>query len=106
MNKLMIPAQFNQIHLSDFAFGELEKILKSAKVTSVLNKDENQSKDIWISEQIIRIHKRYRRAFDFLINKAYYKAWCEFEYTEKLLKQLKRHFIYDKKSYRLWHIEK
>ena len=106
MNKLIIPAQFNQIHLEDFAFDEVSALLVSAKEHALQRGDQMQMKDIWISEQILRIHQRFRKAFYYLVNAAYYKAWCELECTERLLKHLKNHFIYDKKSYRLWHIEK
>lgn len=103
---MLIPPQFNQLHVPDFAFGEVEAMIKTAKAEALAINDQARAKDLWISETIIKIHQYHRRAFQHLLQKAYYKAWCEFESIENYLSELKVHFIYDKRSYHLWHIEK
>lgn len=101
-----IVANLNEIHLGKFSLEELDKLIQTQKLIYVSNNQQKQAKLLWIYQTIIEVHKLYLNAFDLLKNKFYHQAWCQLERIEITLHHLKRHFLYDKKLYLLWHIEK
>jgi hypothetical protein len=101
-----IVAKLNEIHLQLYSLEDFTSELQNIKDEFVKQGNQEQAKLLWIYQTIIEAHRLYINAFHLLKSKAYYQAWCELEKIEIVLNSLKKHFIYDKKQYFLWHIEK
>lgn len=96
----------NKIHLQSFSLENLDVKIQDLKLDFVKNGNQEQAKLLWIYQTIIKIHNQYVTSFNLLKRKSYFEAWCELERIEKMFSSLKKHFIFNKKQYFLWHIEK
>lgn len=106
MKNEQIIEKLNLIDSQSYSLEELDKELQLIKENYVRENNQEQAKQIWIFQTIIEIHKLYRNAFNLLKNKAYYEGWCQLERVEITIGSLKKHFLFDKKQFALWHIEK
>ena len=106
MKNEQIIKKLNLIHDRSYSLEEFDKELQLTKTKYVKDNDQEQSKQIWIFQTIIEIHKLYRNAFNLLKNKSYYEGWCQLERVEIIINSLKKHLLFDKKQFFLWHIEK
>ena len=84
----------------------LQNQIQLIKEEALLVDDQQIAKESWIAQSILQIHLQYRQAFNYLIKKNYYKAWCELERVEIEFYDLKRHFDTTSNSYGLYKIEK
>lgn len=104
-----IISRLNRISLGEDSLDDLDDLkdqLAAVKKKHVDANDEAQAKQIWIFETILDIHQTFRNAFELIKSKSYYEGWCQLERVEIAISSLKRHFIFDKSQYALWHIEK
>jgi hypothetical protein len=106
MKNEQIIEKLNLINSQSYSLEELDKELQLIKANYVKENNQKQAKQIWIYQTIIEIHKLYLNAFTLLKNKSYYEGWCQLERVEITIGSLKRHFMFDKKQFALWHIEK
>jgi SEC-C motif len=106
MKNEQIIEKLNLINSQSFSLEELDKELQWIKENYVKENNQEQAKQIWIFQTIVEIHKLYRNAFNLLKNKGYYEGWCQLERAEIEIKNLKEHFLFDKKKFGIWHIEK
>jgi len=101
-----IELKLNEIHQQNYSLDEFDSDLQTIKDEYVNKDKQDEAKQIWIYQTIIELHKLYINAFKLLKDKEYYKGWCQLERLEITIASLKKHFLYDKKQYNLWHIEK
>ncbi|WP_167612443.1 hypothetical protein [Maribellus sediminis] len=80
--------------------------ITSLKHNYVAKNDDSKSKEYWIYEEIVKIHKNYLEAFKLIQNKEYYKGWCKLENIEISIQFLKPHFPFKDNLYRLSQIER
>lgn len=101
-----IELKLKEIHNQKYSLEEFDKELQAIKEDYVKENKQKEAKQIWIYQTIIEIHKLFIDAFDLLKNKQYYQGWCQLERIEITISSLKKHFLYNKEQYKLWHIEK
>ena len=106
MKKNKIELKLEEIHSKKYSLESFDKELQSIKEEYLKENKQEEAKQIWIYQTIIEIHKLFINAFDLLKNKQYYKGWCQLERIEITISSLKKHFLYEKEQYKLWHIEK
>jgi hypothetical protein len=106
MKNEQIIEKLNLINLQSYSIEELDNELQVIKEKYVKENNQEQSKQIWIFQTILEIHKLYRNAFNLLKNKSHYEVWCQLERVEITIGSLKKHFSFDKTQFFLWHIEK
>ncbi|KXX71677.1 YecA family protein [Flammeovirga sp. SJP92] len=106
MKNSEIEFSLSQIHNPSFSLDNFESKLQSLKEVYVDENKQEEAKQIWIYQTIIKIHKLFIDAFKLLQNKKYYEGWCQLENIEITFASLKKHFLFDKHQFKLWHIEK
>jgi hypothetical protein len=94
------------INQQSYSLDDFDKDLQLIKEDYVKENDQKEAKQIWIFQTIIEIHKLYRNAFELLKKKSYFEGWCQLERVEISIGCLKKHFLFDKDQFSLWHIEK
>jgi hypothetical protein len=105
MKNKEIISRLHRIALGD-PIDEFNDQLAQLKRKYVEAGEEVQAKQLWIFETILDIHQTYRNAFQLIKSQSYYEGWCQLERVEIAISSLKRHFIFDKTEYALWHVEK
>ena len=65
--------------------------LARLKWVAVSAGDQAGAKSIWCLEQALAVQEHYLRAFRYLKDGEFYKAWCDLERTELALSALERH---------------
>jgi hypothetical protein len=102
-----MESRLNDIHLlTNDLLTQLQKELEREKEDFIKVNNQEKAKQIWVYQAIIEVHKHHKNAYNLLIEKSYYQAWCQLERIEIAIAGLKKHFAFDKKQYFLWHIEK
>ncbi|HHT03505.1 MAG TPA: zinc chelation protein SecC [Bacteroidales bacterium] len=106
MKNSEIEIKLNEIHKQNYSLEQFDSELQKIKEEYVKDDNQEVAKQIWIYQTIIEIHKLIINAFNLLKAKDYYNGWCQLERIEITIGSLKKHFLYDKEQYKLWHIEK
>lgn len=103
----MINITLNEIknYLSSFKEIEIDEtipnMLEELKQVEVDKGNHLAAKEIWCIEQIYKIKKGYVSAYKFLLEKEFYKAWCEFDIADIELSFLVKHFDISDNKYDL-----
>lgn len=98
--------KLNKLHLQQFSLEVFYKELQGIKEQFLKDENQEQAKQLWVYQKIVEIHQSYIAAFNLLKDKSYYKAWCQLERIEIDFHNLKRHFVFNKELFYLWHIER
>lgn len=106
MTRNEIEVHLLQIGKSNIDFDLLLSDLAALKVIAVADNNQEEAKQIWILEQVVKINSLYVSVFNLLKSKSYYDAWCKLEKIEIKFLNLKQHFTYDTELYKLHFIEK
>jgi hypothetical protein len=101
-----IEKKLNELHTQKYSLEQFDSELQEIKEAYVKDGNQEAAKKIWIYQTIIEIHKLFINAFSLLKSKEHFKGWCQLERIEITIGSLKKHFLYDKEQYGLWHIEK
>lgn len=101
-----VKSELKQIGKKKIKFEKLLSHLADSKNKAVKKGLQEKAKEIWIYEQIIKVHLQFNHAFSLLKSKLYYEAWCQLEGAEIDLSFLKRHFLVTKETYKLKFIER
>lgn len=81
--------------------------LLSLKERAVEDSNQLEAKNLWCLEQVYKVISHYLNAFNLLVNKEFFKAWCELERVDIELSFLRRHLKYcNDDKYNLLFIEK
>lgn len=106
MKNVEIEIKLRKIHEQKYSLEEFNADLQVIKGIYVKENKQEEAKQIWIYQTIIKVHKLFIEAFNLLKSKQYYQGWCQLERIEITIRDLKKHFLYDKEQYKLWQIEK
>jgi hypothetical protein len=106
MTKNEIEIHLLKLGQSSIDFDLLLTELAALKTIAVAYNNQDEAKQIWILEQIVKINNLYSTVFSLLKSKSYYDAWCKLEQIEIKFLNLKKHFSYDYEKYKLHFIEK
>lgn len=80
--------------------------LSELKKNEVNQGNQKESKNIWCLEQVYKVIDHFLTAYKKLVDKEYYKAWCELNRAEIELHFLRKHLNYSGDLYSLEYIEK
>lgn len=93
---------FKDIKLDTDILDHLLKLKKDA----VIQENQEEAKYIWCLEQVYKIKEHFLSAYNKLVDKDYYSAWCLLERTDIELHFLRRHLYYSGNKYGLKFIER
>lgn len=91
---------FKGLELREDILSNLNDLKKSA----VNQEAKEEAKNIWCLEQVYKVKNHYLKAFKYLIDKSFYKAWCELERTDIELYFLHSHLGFTGNKYHLEYI--
>lgn len=98
--------KLSQLVKPDFSFSELLDEIQLIKEEYVNENNQGEAKKLWCFQTIVSIHKDYNNAFNLLVQKKYYEAWCQLEKIEITFHSLKQHLQFNNNEYLLNFIEK